>query len=84
MRKKVNLGYLKMIDLNNFDGLISFIMLSNVSDTWKFNLLGDGKFYVKDMCSLINSKATKPIYKPTTWIYLVPSKVTCFCVEGMS
>lgn len=65
-------------ELNCLDSFASSISLSMQPDSWKSKLSSDGKFYVRDLRNLIDSKVTCPSDNPTVWIHLAPLKVVCF------
>lgn len=53
-------------------------ILSDSIDVWKSSMSGDGRFYVHDLRSLIDSFLMSEMYNVMTWISLVPLKITCF------
>ena len=67
-----------MGDLDNLEEMVAGTQLSSRKDVWISKLSMDGKFYVRDLRSIINARLTRFEINPTVWTHLVPSKAACF------
>lgn len=61
-----------------FKNCLESATISYRFDTWRSNLSSNGKFYVRDLRRLIDSRLTTSMNNSTDWIKLVPLKIICF------
>lgn len=74
--------HVEIDDVAMLQQAISSFSLSDVAGTWKSTLYFDGKCYMNDLRSLIDSFVTESMYNVMIWVYLVLLKVNCFIWRG--
>lgn len=71
-------GLLNLWNLIIYAPLLSNFPLADVGDAWDSKPNSNGDFYVNNLRCLIDSKLTCVVSNPTSWLTVVPLKVTCF------
>lgn len=64
--------------MHELRGFTSSNSLTGELDVWKSRISNDGRFYVSDVQTLIDSKMVISSPNPTVWLKLAPVKVICF------
>ena len=75
--KRAKLDTEESRELESLNQLILGLTITNSQDPWRSRMAKNDEFQVCDLSRAINSKITRMEQNPTTWIPLMPIKVTC-------
>ena len=68
----------EMTELVQISTLVAASYKGEGKDAWISKTAEDGKYYVRDLRTIVDSKLTIPRLNPTCWINMVPIKITGF------